>query len=66
MSKLENIEGQVKQLTPEELRAFRDWFNSFDAEAWDAQFESDVQSGKLDKFADQALRDYEAGRATKL
>ena len=66
MSKLENIEGQVKQLSPEELRAFRDWFNAFDSEAWDAQFESDVKSGKLDKFADQALRDYEAGRATNL
>lgn len=66
MSRLENIEGQVKQLTPQELRAFRDWFLQFDAEAWDAQFESDVKSGKLDRFADQALRDYEGGQATKL
>jgi hypothetical protein len=66
MSRVENIENQLQQLTPEELKAFRDWFVEFDAEAWDRQFESDVRSGKLDELAEQALRDYEAGRAAKL
>jgi len=32
-----SIEGQVKNLNSEELKGFRDWFASFDAEAWDAQ-----------------------------
>jgi hypothetical protein len=40
--------------------------NQFDAEAWDRQFESDVQAGKLDQVAARALRDYQAGRATDL
>jgi hypothetical protein len=66
MSRVENLEGQVKQLTAEELRAFREWFVQFDSEAWDRQFESDVQSGKLDELAARALRDYKAGRATEL
>jgi hypothetical protein len=66
MSRVESIEAQLKQLTPEELRAFRDWFVEFDAEVWDRQFESDGKSGKLDALAEQALRDYEAGRATEL
>jgi hypothetical protein len=66
MSRVEGIEGQVKQLTAEELRAFRDWFVEFDAGAWDQQIESDVKSGKLDELAERALRDYQAGRATKL
>jgi hypothetical protein len=66
MSRVENLEGQVKQLTAEELRAFREWFVQFDSEAWDRQFESDVQSGKLDELAARAVRDYKAGRATEL
>ena len=66
MSRIENLEGQMKQLNSEELRAFREWFAQFDAEAWDRQFEADVQSGKLDDLAARALRDYKAGRATDL
>jgi hypothetical protein len=56
MSRVEIIESQLKQLTPEELKAFRDWFVEFDAEAWDRQFESDVKSGQLDELAARFLR----------
>jgi hypothetical protein len=66
MGRVENLEGQVKQLSSEELRAFREWFAEFDCEAWDRQFEADVQNGKLDELASRALRDYKAGRATEL
>jgi len=66
MSRVESLEGQVKQLTIEELQAFREWFIQFDSDAWDRQFESDVKSGKLDKLAARALEDYKAGRATEL
>jgi hypothetical protein len=66
MSRVEEIEGQVKDLPPDELAAFRDWFTAFDAEAWDRQFDADVISGKLDGMAGRALRDHAAGRSTKL
>ena len=66
MNKLTNIEGQVEQLSEEELRSFRAWFARFDAEAWDRQFEADAAAGRLDDLADQALRDHEAGRTTEL
>jgi hypothetical protein len=66
MNRVENIEDQVKQLTFEELRAFRDWFVQFDADAWDRQVESDVCSGKLDDLAERALRDHRAGQSTEL
>ncbi len=66
MNRVENLEGQVKQLTGEELMAFREWFAQFDAEAWDRQFESDVQNGRLDEVAAKALRHYNEGRATEL
>jgi len=66
MSQLENVENAVRQLTGEELRAFRDWFAEFDANAWDRQFESDVRGGKLDQLGEQALQAYKAGKATDL
>ena len=66
MSRVESIEGQVKELSVEELKAFRQWFAQFDGDAWDRQIESDVRSGKLDELAARALRDYQAGRATEL
>jgi hypothetical protein len=57
MSKLEKIEGEIKELSPEELAAFRLWFAEFDAENWDRQFESDISNGKLDTLAERALGD---------
>ncbi len=66
MSRVENIESEMRQLSPEEMTAFREWFTQFDAELWDRQFESDVKAGKLDSLAERALGDHAAGRSTKL
>jgi hypothetical protein len=66
MSRVEQLERQVKDLPPEELAAFRNWFTAFDAEVWDRQFEADVVAGKLDDLAARALGDHAAGRSTKL
>ena len=66
MSRVEAIEGEIQQLTRDELKRFREWFLEFDAEAWDRQIETDAQTGKLDKLAERALRDYESGRTTEL
>ena len=66
MSKVESLEKQIRQLSPEELTEFRRWYANFDAELWDRQFESDVNAGKLDALAERALRAHEAGQSTKL
>jgi len=66
MDRVENIEGQVKSLNSEELRAFREWFATFDAEVWDSQIEADAKNGKLRSLAERALRDHESGRSTLL
>jgi hypothetical protein len=44
----------------------RDWFYKFDNEVWDKQFESDVKAGKLDKLAEKAISDYDAGKCKEL
>jgi hypothetical protein len=64
MTRVDNIESQIKELSRKELAVFREWFAQFDAEAWDRQFESDVKSGKLDSLAARALRDHDAGNGT--
>ena len=61
MSRVERIEGQVKDLSSDELKAFRDWFGRFDAELWDDQIEVDARRGKLRPLAERALRDHECG-----
>jgi len=58
MTKVENLERDVRDL--------REWFAEFDAAEWDRQIEEDVGSGKLDRLADAALADHNAGRSRKL
>jgi len=46
MSKVKDLERQIKGLSADELATFRQWFAAFDAEAWDRNFEADVTTGK--------------------
>jgi hypothetical protein len=62
----EDIERAVEQLTPHELARFRAWFEEFDAERFDKALEQGAQAGKLDAFAEEALRDYRAGHTRDL
>lgn len=66
MSRVEQIEGQVKELDPNEFKVFREWFSQYDSEIWDKQIEADAGNGKLAALADRALRDHENGRSTEL
>ena len=66
MSRVEQIEGQVKSLSANELKAFREWFARYDAEMWDRRIEADAKNGKLRSLAERALRDHDAGRSTEL
>lgn len=59
-----DIENAIRQLSPDDLVSFRTWFAEFDAQAWDAQFESDVAAGRLDALAEEALADLRSGRCT--
>ena len=66
MTKLEQIEKSVAELSPEELKAFAAWFEALQADIWDQQIEADAKSGRLDKLAEQALADHRAGRTRPL
>ncbi|MDF3217216.1 hypothetical protein EN962_24825 [Mesorhizobium sp. M7A.F.Ca.CA.001.09.2.1] len=62
MTKLEQIEKSVAELSPEELKAFAAWFEALQADMWDRQMEADAKTGRLDRLAEQALADHRAGR----
>ena len=66
MTKLDDIEKAIAQLSPEGLAKLRAWFEDFDGRVFDEKIERDAKSGKLDKFAAQALTDHKAGRSRRL
>ncbi|AUB84310.1 hypothetical protein [Candidatus Thiodictyon syntrophicum] len=66
MTSISEIEIAVANLSRQDLSAFRDWFQEFDADAWDRQLEADVSAGRLDMLAEEALRDLREGRCTDL
>ena len=63
MSTAEDIEKAIEQLAPARLRA---WFETFDAEQFDAAIERDARAGKLEALADEALAAHHAGRSRDL
>lgn len=66
MSKIDDIKQAVAQLSADELKAFRAWFDELQSNQWDEQIERDAKSGKLDKVGAKWRIDYEAGRFTDL
>lgn len=62
MTKIEDIERAVEQLSPEELAKFRAWFEEFDGRLLDEKIERDAKAGKLDKLVAEARENHEAGR----
>jgi hypothetical protein len=63
---LNDLEKAVVGLTPSELAEFRVWFIEFDADAWDRQIEEDIQAGRPDALANEALREDCEGLTTEL
>jgi uncharacterized membrane protein len=64
MTSVQAIEAAVEQLAPEQRAEFRAWFEAFDAREWDRQMEQDLEAGRLDWLAEEALDDLTAGRCT--
>ena len=66
MTKIEEIEKAIADLSPAELETFRAWFDEFDAARFDEKIARDAAGGKLDSFAEKALADFRAGRSRPL
>lgn len=66
MTKLAKIEESVAALSDAELKRFAAWFADFRWQRWDGQLEADAAAGKLDRLAEQAIAEFEAGRTRPL
>ncbi len=66
MYNVREIEIAITALPTREFAKLREWFYERDAMLWDRQFEEDVQSGRLAKFAEKAIADYKVGKITEL
>ena len=66
MTRLDDIERAIAQLSEEDLAKLRAWFEEFDARVFDEKIEQDAKSGKLDKLAADAIADHKAGRTSDL
>ena len=66
MTKLEEIEAAVAQLSPEELKQFRAWLDELEDRLFDERIERDAKAGKLDELEARARDDLKAGRVGDL
>lgn len=66
MTKLEDIEKAIAELSAEELTKLRAFLDELEADLWDAQIERDAKAGKLDKIEARALENLKAGRVRDL
>lgn len=66
MTKVEQLEQALENLSAEERASFRQWYAAFDAAEWDRQIDAGVAAGKLDRLANEALAEHAAGRTRKL
>lgn len=61
MSNLEQIEAAILSLPSNEFEKLKLWFLDLDYERWDAQIEQDIEDGKLEALAQEAIAEFEAG-----
>jgi hypothetical protein len=66
MTKLEQIEKYVAELSPNAMRKFARWFEVYKEAEWGRQIEADAKAGKLDKFIAEAKAETKAGKLTPL
>jgi hypothetical protein len=66
MTKLEDIEAAVAQLSPEELKQFRAWLDELEERLFDEKIARDAVGGKLDKLEAKAREALKAGRVRDL
>ena len=66
MSTVEEIQSAIRRLTIGERGQLRDWFQAFEDDDWDREIAADVAAGKLDKLAEEAVKDLREGRCIEL
>ncbi len=58
---IEQIENAILNLSKTDFTKLRNWLLDLDYQQWDKQLEQDINEGKLDALAQEALAEFEAG-----
>ena len=66
MRTLSEIEQAIKELPTIEARKLASWLNEYLDDAWDRQMQTDLATGKLDKFIAKVESDIEANQVRDL
>jgi hypothetical protein len=66
MGKLETIERTIEALPDKDLFALRKWFDELLEQRVDKWLEREVEAGRFDELAEEALADHKAGRTRPL
>lgn len=63
MGTLQEIEQAIDRLPQEQVFALSEWLQQRVDAQWDQQFESDVESGRLNDIAQKAIEEHRAGNS---
>ena len=63
---IREIEQAIERLRPAELAELEEWFARRQSDIWDEQLSQDIDAGKLNSLAEQAIADFKAGRCSPL
>jgi len=66
MTKVQRLEREIRKLDQRALGSLRDWFQRYDAAAWDRQIGRDARTGKLKKISEEALAAHKSGKTREL
>ncbi len=66
MKTLLEIEEAIKELPTDEARQLASWLNEYLDDAWERQMQTDLATGKLDKFIGKVESDIEANQVRDL
>lgn len=66
LNEVELLEQRIAALDNVAFAKLRDWFIDFEQRRWDQKIETDQSEGKLDFLINNALTEYQAGKAREL
>ena len=64
MSTVDEIEAAIRKLPRDQFLRLHAWMKKTFEDQWDRQIRDDIDAGRLDRLAEEALEDYRAGRTT--
>ncbi|AEG02227.1 MAG: hypothetical protein KGZ69_11075 [Methylomonas sp.] len=66
LNEVELLEQRIAALDNVAFAKLRDWFVDFEQRRWDQKIETDESEGRLDVLINNALAEYQSGKAREL